>query len=47
MAYLNYAVPGAFNGTSWVLFFSVAGATGKLGTAAGASTSQGDVGFLQ
>jgi hypothetical protein len=47
LAYLNYAVPGAFNGTSWVLFFSVAGATGKLGAAAGASTSQGDQGFLQ
>ncbi len=47
IAYLNYAVPGALNGTSWVLFLSVAGASGKLGTVAGASTSQGDLGFLQ
>ncbi|MGO9831066.1 MAG: hypothetical protein ACLPJH_13085 [Myxococcaceae bacterium] len=47
IAYLNYAIPGALNGTSWVLFLSVAGASGKLGAAAGASTSQGDLGFLQ
>jgi hypothetical protein len=47
LAYLNYAVPGAFNGTSWVIFLSVAAATGKLGSTAGLSTGQGDQGFLQ
>jgi hypothetical protein len=47
VAYLNYEGGGAFNGTSWVVFLSVAGASGKLGAAAGASTSQGDQGFLQ
>ena len=47
IAYLDYAIPGALNGTSWVFFISVAAATGKLGSAAGVSTSQGDQGFLQ
>ena len=47
LAYLNYAIPGALNGTSWVLFISITGASGKLGSAAGASASQGGQGFLQ
>ncbi len=47
VAYLNYAVPGAFNGTSWVLFFSIAGATSKLGTTAGSSITPTGRGFLQ
>ncbi len=47
LAYLNYAVPGALNGTSWVLFIDITGAAGKLGTAAGASSSSGGQGWLQ
>ncbi len=47
LAYLNYAVPGALNGTSWVLFIDITGASGKLGSAAGASSSQGGQGWLQ
>jgi hypothetical protein len=47
IAYLNYAVPGAFNGTSWVFFFSIAGANSKLGTTAGSSITPTGRGFLQ